>query len=357
MPKERSQPVKTLLMKNQRLVQPISPLWLGIGISGSLLALFLVTETALGRWAELLVDGEFSALADVSSGVLRDVRIAIVHCLIIGYLPAAFLHVLRSGRRTVFVLQRALDCTVEECEVLASSVRLSTARLITIAAIPLALSFLAPYMVSPVPTAPWSPSSWSPEVVWHRILGPAQVVWAWWLGYAIVTVSVRMTRIAKKLRRIDLFNLSPLTPFTQQGLTNALLVIGAVSVWSLMLLETGFGQMMWVVGGINLVVAAIALLSPVYGVHKRIHKAKEEELGRANREISEQRNSLHDPGATRQYGKLADLVAYRGLIESISEWPFTASTYTRIALYTLLPLLTWTVGLIAEELIGQMLIP
>jgi len=117
-------------MASQRLINRISPLWLGIGISGLLLLLMIVIETVLGRWAGILVGGEFDPLARVSGGVLRDIRITVIHCLIMGYLPAALLHMLRSGRRTMLVLQNVLDCTREECETLATTVRLSTRGLV-----------------------------------------------------------------------------------------------------------------------------------------------------------------------------------------------------------------------------------
>ena len=56
-----------------------------------------VIEMVTGRWAGLLVGGEFDPLARVSEGMLRDIRIAVVHCLVIGYLPAALLYAMRSG--------------------------------------------------------------------------------------------------------------------------------------------------------------------------------------------------------------------------------------------------------------------
>ena len=87
-------------------IDRLSPLWLGIAISGTLIAILLVTETVLGRWDEL---------------VLRDLRLAIVYCLLIGYSPAAFLYILKSSRRTVVALQAALGCTREESEALAAS--------------------------------------------------------------------------------------------------------------------------------------------------------------------------------------------------------------------------------------------
>ena len=335
------------------MIERITPLWLGIGISGSLLIILLVTETVLGRWNVLQTGGEFDVLARASSGVLRDVRLAIVHCLVIGYLPAAFLHVVRSGRRTVLVLQGALDCTRDECKTLAASIRLSASGLVIFGLIGLLLSFAGPYISAPVPLAPWNPSTWGPEVAWHRILGPLTMVWTWWLAYAIITVSMRMSRIAKQMCRIDLLDLSPLAPFTQLGLTNALLLIGSLSIWSLMMIETGFGQMMIIIGGATLAGTAFALLAPVHGVHRRICQSKERVLDWVNGEISEQQISLHDFKADHPGGRMADLIAYRGMIEDVPEWPFTLSTYSRIFIYVLLPVATWGIGLVAEQMMER----
>ena len=341
----------TLRMKLDR----ISPLWLGIAISGSLIAILLITESVMGRWEDLLAGGDFDPLARVSGGILRDLRLAIVHCLLVGYLPAALLHVVQRGRRTVFVLQNALNCTREECERLAASVWLSRRGLLLIGALGIALALLTPYMVRPVPSAPWSPSSWSPEVAWHRLLGPVILLFTFWLGYAIVTVSVRMSRLAKKLNHIDLLDLSPLAPFTQQGLTNALLVIGLLSIFSLVLLEPGFGSTMLLIGGPSLLVAALALLYPVRGVHRRIHESKDAELGKINEAITARRSAFRNPEAGQQSGEMADLIAYRGLIESVPEWPFTSSTYFRFILYMLIPVASWGFGVIAEEVVSRTL--
>ncbi|MEN8184659.1 MAG: hypothetical protein ABFS46_19220 [Myxococcota bacterium] len=309
----------------------------------------------LGRWDLLLAERDFDPLARVSGGILRDLRLAIVHCLLIGYVPAAFLYVLQSGRRTVLMLQGALDCTHEECEALAASVRLSGRGLVIAGTIGIALSFFGPYTVQPVPPTPWSPSTWSPEVAWHRVLSPAIGLWVWWLGYAVVAVSLRMSRLARKLDRIDLLDLSPLAPFTRQGLTNALAVIGLLSIYSLMMLETGFGRMMLEMAGATLVVAALALLSPVRGVHKRIQQSKDAELRRINEAISAQRSALEDPDASRRVGEMADLVAYRGLIDDVPEWPFTTSTYARFILYMLIPVASWVLAGVAEEIVGRAL--
>ena len=50
---------------------------------------------------------------------------------------------------------------------------------------------------------------------------------------------------------------------------------------------------------------------------------------------------------------MADLVAYRTLVESTPEWPFTTSTYTRLFLYMLIPALSWGLGVFAEEIVSR----
>lgn len=337
------------------MAERISPLWLGIGISGSLLVIMFVIETALGRWSGILIGGEFDPLAKVSEGMLRDVRIAIVNCLIIGYLPAALLHALHSGRRAVLALQNSLECTADECESLAASIRLSKPALLLTGLIGLLLALATPYIVPPVPVTPWNPATWSPEVAWHRILGPLTMILGWWLFYTIVTVSLRMSRIARTLVRVNLLDLSPLTPFTQLGLTNALLSIGMLSIWSLMMIETGFGQMMVIIGVTTLIGTALAMLTPVHGVHKRICQAKEQALGWVNGQITELQVSFHGAQAGQPSGRMADLVAYRGMVLDVPEWPFTLSTYTRLFLYVLLPVAAWGFGMVAEEVVARVL--
>ena len=342
-------------MANQSMIEKLSPLWIGLGISGSLIVILLTTETALGRWDALLAEGEFDVLARVSEGVLRDVRLAIVHCLVAGYLPAAFLQVMQSGRRTVLTLQGTLDCTRKECENLAASIKLSTRGLVITGLLGLALAFTTPYIVPPVQPEPWSPLTWSPEVAWHRILGPVISVWLMWLGYAVVTASVRISRIANKLKQINLLDLTPLAPFTHLGLTNALLLIGLLSILSLMMLETGFGQLIVLLGGGTLLLTALALLVPVGGVHKKIHQSKEAEIAWVKGEISKKLSTFQNPDDGRRSGEMADLVAYLSLVERVSEWPFTTSTYTRLFLYLLIPVAFWGIGIVAEEIVQRAL--
>jgi len=331
-----------------------SPLRLGLTISGILLLAFFISETVLDQWPGIAQASQDGALARQTEGILRDLRIAIVHCLLAGYMPAAFVAVLRNGRRTVFELQEALDCTPEECGALADSIRFAPAGLAAAVVVGLIFVFSTPYIVPPVPESPWNPASWSPEVTWHRTLGPWIGAWGGMLAYAIVAVSRRMSRLAIELKSIDLFDLKPLLPFTQQGLGNALLLMGYVAISGLMILtETGFGLMALVVGTVILAVAAMALVLPLRGVHRRIVQAKDAELAWVDDKLREQRGVLKS-GADRTSGDLSDLAAYRDLVRAVRDWPINTSSYVRFALYLLIPVISWAAAALVERLVDAL---
>ncbi|MDP2481782.1 MAG: hypothetical protein Q8W45_00745 [Candidatus Palauibacterales bacterium] len=331
-----------------------SPLRLGLTISCVLLLGLIASEALLDRWPAIARAAQGGPLSRQDDGILRDLRIAVVHCLLAGYLPAAFLSVLRSGRETVIALQRALDCTPKECDALANSVRLSATGLAVAALVGITLAFAAPYIVPPVPVSPWRPLSWAPEVAWTRILGLWLGACGAMLAYAIASVSRRMSRLATDLKSIDLFDLEPLLPFTRQGLRNALLLIGFVAISGLMLLtETGFGLLGTVVGTSTLVIAGLALLLPLRGVHRRITEAKEVELAWVNSKLREQRDVLKK-GSARTSGDLSDLSAYRELIRGVRDWPISTSSYVRFAAYLLIPLISWAAAGLVERLVDAL---
>jgi hypothetical protein len=52
---------------------------------------------------------------------------------------------------------------------------------------------------------------------------------------------------------------------------------------------------------------------------------------------------------------MADLVAYRSLIESVPEWPFNAPLLTRLLLYLAIPLASWVAGAMVERGLDRLL--
>jgi len=333
-----------------------SPLRLGLAITVVLLVVFVGTETALDRWSVIAADARGDPLARTIEGPLRDLRIAIVHILLAGYLPAAFLAVLRGGRRTVRELRGALDCSAEECERLAASIRFAPVGLVLVSAVGLASAFAGPYIVPPVPESPWNPAEWAPEVFWHRTLGPIVSVWLALLVYAVVVVSRRMSGLAGELGSIDLFDLAPLAPFTKLGLRNALLVIGFVAIAGLMVLtETGFGVLAASMGTVIFIAAGLALLLPLRGVHRRIVREKRNVVGAIDERLRALRSALPGSGTGRT-GEFADLAAYRELVLGVPEWPIGRSSFVRLTLYLLIPVVSWSLAALVEHLVGRFLI-
>lgn len=331
-----------------------SPVRLGLTIAGTLMLGLLVSETLLDRWPAIIRAAGGGALSRQDSGPLRDFRIAVVHCLLVGYVPAALLAVVQGGRKTVRDLQAALDCTPDECERLADSIRFSPAGLTVAALLGLAVGLGSPYLTPPVPQDLWNPATWGAEVAWHRTLGPLLAAESAILAYAIVSVSRRMSRLAADLKSIDLFHLEPLAPFTQRGLGNALLLMGFVAIGGLMVLtETGFGLLGLLVGTAILLGAGIALLLPLRGVHRRITQAKAAELEWVDTRLREQRTVLKT-GQARTSGDLSDLASYRDLVRAVPDWPIGASGYVRFALYLLIPVVSWAAAALVERLVDAL---
>jgi len=52
---------------------------------------------------------------------------------------------------------------------------------------------------------------------------------------------------------------------------------------------------------------------------------------------------------------LSDWIAYRGLIESVREWPVDAPTLRRFALYLAIPLGSWFGGALVERMVDTLL--
>ncbi len=52
---------------------------------------------------------------------------------------------------------------------------------------------------------------------------------------------------------------------------------------------------------------------------------------------------------------MANLLALRQHLSEIREWPFDASTLRRLALYLLIPLVSWSGGALVERLIDAAL--
>ena len=319
----------------------LHPVLLGLGISGALVFGLLMQEVLTGRLMVIL-GPESPPLG------LDNLRIAVVHCLMTGYLPAAVLSLLRGMRRTINELEGDLVST-EDISVAGFVPHIERRSLVVAGLLGVLVTMFTPYLTTPVP--PWDPSLWSPEVWWHRVLG---LIMGWWLGWLVQVVrstSAHVSQFASRVRTVDLLDLSPWSPFVRQGLLTALVIMGLASIQLLMLVDKTEWKVVVFGVGAYLGLALLGLWLPARGVHRRIREVKEQELEWTRKRIWHSKTLLQDASAQ---GQMADLIAYHQLIEDADEWPFRTSTLVQMALFLLIPAASWGGGLLIEGLLGQL---
>jgi hypothetical protein len=304
----------------QRLFEaiPLRPVWVGVLLAAALISLFLLQEFVLGRHT-LFLD------PDDTLDTLRDVSVTVVHCLLISYLPTAYVYLVRASRDTVAQVRPILACDPQQFAQLAAQAgRYDPTGLRIAAVLGVSGGLLAPYLGQGEDFYTWS--ALNAETLWHRVMAPVLGYWLARLMFAVLSESLRFSALAGRLVPLDLFDLQPLTPFTRQGLTHALVVVGFSSIQSLFLIESGYGLTLSIGWILTAGVATTGLLVPVNGVRKRIRDTKAARLGRWREDLRRAQASLDARDGSEELARVANLLALRQHLSEIREWPFDAST-------------------------------
>jgi hypothetical protein len=331
----------------QRLVErpAWSPLRLSLTIGAVLLAAFLCVEVALGRVPRIL--------SSEASHARGDFRVALVLIALVAYLPSAFAVAARGARRTVAELEPILRVSGARLAALREEAgRYDASALRRAGWVGVALLLALP-LAANLTIETWFPWLLPPEAIAHRmLLAPL----GWFAGrfvYALLAESRRLSRIGRELVQVDLLDLTPLAPLVRHGLRQALLAAGILSIMALALVDAEIAPNLFAVLAVglagNAALSLAALLLPVRGVRRAISAAKREELGRTNTELRRARQGAADASP------LAGLVAWRGLVEAVPEWPFDAPTLGRFVLYLAIPLGSWLGGALVERAVDVLL--
>ncbi len=310
---------------------PGNPVQIGLALGFSLLLLFF-----LGR---ALFDGA----ANSTSG---DLRIAITQILMTAYSASAYAYVLMSARATTVELatgQRSLHW-----QTAAEQAGKHNAWILFIAG---AASYLVVGVAVTNATTPdvnpWDWHGWNYDVLWHRA---TTVLFVWWIGcfcYVTVAESARLSRLTRNIENLDLLDLETYQPLTRQGLTNALLVIGTVSVLSLLAVESRYWTVLigfWIS---FIFLAWVGLMLPLWGIRRSIRVARDREIEWVDRQVRDSRDALkRDSNDGRS---IAELLAYRTVIETVGNWPFDRLTLMRFAVLLLIPLGSWLGAALVER--------
>jgi hypothetical protein len=351
MPEASSVAMRTGLPLTQRLAErpPWSPLRLAFAIAGALFTAFFAAEAIFGRFAVVFGDATGASMREAQINF----RLTLVMILLVAYLPAAYAIGARGARRTVEELLPVLRSRSDAPELLAISGRFDPLRLRRAGWIGVAYGFAIPIFTDRSIGA-WFLREHSVEALFQRML---ILLIGWFVGrflYSIWAESRRLTQIGSDLVRVDLLDLRCFAPLTRQGLRYALLVVGVISISSLNLFDyekPGLLTVVAVANAVALAAAATALLLPLRGAHQAIHTAKRSELDWCDAELHRARAALESQALPSGSATLADLVAWRGVVAAVPEWPLDAPTLRRFVLYLGIPLGSWLGGAFVERVV------
>jgi hypothetical protein len=326
----------------------LSPARRGLALAAGLFALFLLVELGLGRAALLR-----SPLAP------RELRIALVLCLLTGFVPAALAIATRGLRRHAEALRPLLGSAQEALdETLAAAGRLPVRAARIAGAAGVLCGLAVPFSVDR------DPSLYLQAAYWGR----SEAIFTWTLlpfvsfalartVYVLGRDSRGLSTLAARLEGIDLLDLGPLAPFSRHGLRVALVALVLAAIMAILIGDRGFGPVVGASALLALLLAGAALLLPALGVQRRLRAEKARELACVRAALRGERGALEDSRLRNWAGtaSLADLVFYEGRIASVPEWPFDTPTIARFGLYLLIPLGSWLGGALVERLLVDLL--
>lgn len=322
---------------------PLPPALLGLLVAGGYYLVFLVWAAAFGWIAAMRAAG-------IAPWASVEFRFELLNAALVGYLAAAIAYGLRQATSDLRDLRPALrlpDAEFEES--LRALVRFERGSLVFWSVFGIAVGLCFPFTSVYWPGE--RPAFGTLILSWNLLKLAVQ---AWFVTLAIFTVvavATRFSRLGREHARVDLLDLSPLAPLVRHGLRSVLLFMLFSVLLSFNYFAPWPGDLAWgTIIGLS-VVAGIVLLLPVRGVHARMLQTKQEALREVNAAIRAESGHVlrAAPGQGSSDARLGNLVAYRGLLDSASTWPFDTAAYLRFGLYVSLGLGSWLGGALVER--------
>lgn len=203
---------------------------------------------------------------------------------------------------------------------------------------------LDPLLVVESPSAVTSAIAWGTLLVWLTIT----LVIAGLLDNALL-----LNRLARRVR-VQPFHPLSLRPFATVAVISTLALIGAQAAFPIMTIEGGMNPAAYFPGLVATAIPMLLLAAlPVWPAHRRLAAAKRELLEDVNARIA----ALPPPDTAQpdNLAALTQLLVYRREVLQISEWPFDLGVMTRLALYLIIPPLTWVGAALIEHFVETFL--
>jgi hypothetical protein len=335
------------------------PAWaLGLGIAVAITAAYVAMELLYQHFGAAPGEGK-------TFWTRGDLGLLIPGALLVGYIPTAVCYGSLAGDRSSREIRPLIRHSDAELDAITASQPGITTRGFRLAGVCGALIWNALlYYAAGVPlTTLFRVTRWDHHEVFGYVVNLVIFTMIAQVAYALFRDAVQRRRIGDRVvLEIDLLDLRPLAPLVRQGMTGAALWVVGISIGSMALLaEVPDGERLVVMQLGTLVfafaAAAMALVLPARDVHRLIAREKQAELNRVHAAIRGDRGALAGSGIADQAEKLslADLVAYRELIESVREWPFGRRAFLRLFPFLAIPIGGWIGGALVERLVESLL--
>ncbi len=177
----------------------------------------------------------------------------------------------------------------------------------------------------------------------------------WMLLACLLYVRIRTSRNFRAVSEsvdIDIFEPSNLRPFAQLSLIDILIIAVGLVLSTVQSLDFSFRPDNYSKALVILVPASIFLvLYPIWGIHKRMKKIRQDQLDELNRLIRQASKSLDSD----DLHNLEILLQRRERVAAAPTWPVDVSTLQRFTLYIIIPPLAWVGAALVELLIDALL--
>jgi hypothetical protein len=324
---------------------PLPAFWAGVAIGAVLFAVFLAYTARFGA-----APGQLGGLA--FQGSLAEA----IQDLFLGFTLAISAASVRGALRDFEALRPALALAAPDLEALRREILTYRPVALQIMGIVFGLFSALATVLTPEMWAGGHFPGWNhASVVWLGVRNFAN----WWVvGRAMLLelmLGHRFSRLGDHLASLDLLDRAPLAPFGRRALRNVSFWMLLAAFLSLSYFGKGWATRLMPLALVNLAGFGVAaFLLPLLGAHRRMRERKRAELERVRTALRDARERAFAPEPTAG-GRLADLLAYEGRIESVSEWPIDTSTLLRLAFYLVLGLGSWVGAALVEWLVDAVL--
>lgn len=327
-----------------------SPLWIGLAI-----AVVYVAITESVGWLALAL-----GFAPVGNALPAAVGLGstLAAAALMGFLPTANAYLHRGAARDLLELRPCLHGTNEEFEQFALEVESPPLALLRWVGVLGLIAGGLNALYDPVLREFYADTSrFDPRFIWFVVQNAIQM----FLGARLFATEVHMTRAYSRLGEglvtIDLLDLRPLAAFGRKGQRSVVLWVAVSSIVSMFWAVDSAGAINGLIAVVMVALVTAAFVLPALGLRGNIRAAKAAELDRIRDRLRVERTQLLDaaPSAGAGASKLAELISYRQLIESVHEWPFDVSAVLRFLLFASLGVGSWLGGALVERAVDAFL--